>query len=222
MRIFISRELQDDSPVRTFAQNGQHFLQAESLVAFEPVAIGDLPDSDWIFFYSRRGVQFFVQQLRAAGIPFPEKRKLAVMGDGTAKQLKKQGRSPDFAGNGNPDTVAAAFGDLAQQQRVLFPRAVNSRMSIQELIRHKVDVIDLKVYNNLPREDFDLQFPFDVFLFTSPMNVEAFFRRYPDVDPAQRFVGIGKPTCESLRAQGVKVIQAPMASEKGLLAVMQG
>lgn len=214
-RLFISRTLKPDSPVRAFAKKWQLDLRAESLIEFTPVQFGKLPPCDWLFFYSKNGVRYFMRELQERGqkVEHP----IAVLGLGTLNALKEFGKSADFAGNGRPEEVAAAFKKLAAGQQVLFIRAQQSRRSIQQLLQDDLIVKELIVYANeirLPAHDFQA----DYLLFTSPMNVEAYAQKY-DFDAAAGIIAIGQTTASKLRSLGAERVQvAARPDEAAMLA----
>ena len=212
--LFISRELASDSPVRAFAQKYGMLLRAASLIEFAPVPFGPLPAVDWLFFYSKNGVRYFMRSLRERGekIETP----VAVLGLGTLNALKAFGKSADFAGNGQPEAVAAAFRQIAAGQRVLFIRAQQSRRSIQHLLQDDLMVEDLVVYANEIRLP-DQPFQGDYLLFTSPMSVVAYAQKY-ELQQAKIIVAIGQTTATQLRKLGIEKVEvAARPDEEALL-----
>ncbi|HKK75308.1 MAG TPA: uroporphyrinogen-III synthase [Saprospiraceae bacterium] len=201
--LFISRSLASDSPVRAFAQKHQLELRAESLIEFTPVQFGTPPPADWLFFYSKKGVQYFMRTLRDRGQKLNT--PVAVLGLGTLNALKEFGKSADFAGNGRPEEVAAAFKKIAAGQRVLFVRAQQSRRSIQKLLEGEVIVEDLIAYANeirLPQRDVRG----DYLLLTSPMNAEAYAQKC-ELNAAEIIVAIGQTTAAKLKVLGADQVE---------------
>lgn len=217
--LFISRELADASPVRAFAQANGYTLYAESLVEFLPVQFARIPQVDWVFFYSKRAVQFFFRQLQQRGTSLSKDISIAVLGDGTAKALKEFGRTADFSGNGKPEWVAEAFLGVAAGQHVLFPRARRSRQSVQHYLHEKLHVHDLVVYDNQIKTGIDVP-DCDVLLFTSPLNVEAWLKVHAFRENEQIIVAIGQTTGEALRQYGVTPRIAARPSEEEMLACL--
>ena len=86
----------------TFRSSASAWVEpiGESLVAFYPLPFLQLPTCDWIFFYSRRAVQFFFDQLPAE---LPEKVLLATIGPATARALTQRGHEASFIGSGFND-----------------------------------------------------------------------------------------------------------------------
>ena len=63
----------------------------QSLLQFSPIHFKSIPSTEWVFFYSKKGVDFFMEQVQQSVI-FQKKVstfKWAVMGKGTATALSK-------------------------------------------------------------------------------------------------------------------------------------
>jgi uroporphyrinogen-III synthase len=185
-----------------------------SLLEFKAVAFEKLPEADWLFFYSSKGVQFFLQQAA-----LPEQLKLATIGPGTARQLEALGYQPDFVGQGPPEVVAAAFLRIATQQSVVFVQARHSRKSIQIILGQRVAGIDLIVYDNVPRPLL-VREDTDYLIFTSPLNFET-YRQCNRIYPKQRLIGIGPTTGSSFQLAGVENYRiASQPTESALLSCL--
>lgn len=216
MRLFISRELSADSPFYETFRDLNVEIQAESLVAFTLMPFANLPYSNWIFFTSRQSVLFFFQGLKMAGIPFPTGTKLAVMGEGTAKALRESGYAPDFIGNGDPQMVGESMGLLAKGETILFPRALQSRETIQKVIGEWATAIDLVVYGNQPRIDLPT-ISADALVFTSPLNVEAYFSKQKVIFQPT-FFAIGATTRQALLDKNIDKVWIPATPSEESLA----
>jgi uroporphyrinogen-III synthase len=192
-------------------------VTGRSLIEFEAVPFRIVPPADWIFFYSRRAVTFFFDQL-----PGPlEEVRLAALGAGTAETLRSYGYRPDFTGAGKPEAAARDFLPHATGQRVLFPRARHSVQSVQRALGDAVVGIDLVVYDNRPSSEVPSR-DFDVLVFTSPMNARAFFQQR-ERRPGQRVIAIGRTTAAALHQLLIKEIEiAPEPSEEGMARVVIG
>jgi uroporphyrinogen-III synthase len=203
---FITRELQPDSPFRQQLEKAGWKASGQSLIHFKAVPFERVPATDWIFFYSKRAVRYFFEQLPA---PLKQSVKLAAVGPGTAEQLRQRGVQPAFTGNGIPQEVAHDFGRAAKRQHVLFPQARHSRQSVQKALGQRIQAQTLVVYDNRPLRDVPLSRA-QVLVFTSPLNVEAYFRQH-QLLAGQQTVAIGQPTAEALGALDIapKVAAAP-------------
>ena len=60
-------------------------------------------------------------------------------------------------------------------ERILFPCARHSRHALYKYLRYRTNATQLVVYDNRIREDLDLP-EFDILVFTSPLNAEAWFK----------------------------------------------
>jgi|GEM_PF-24916 len=193
----------------------------QSLIQFSPTLFASIPIVDWIFFYSKNGVKFFLETAKKNQLL---KHKLAVkwavMGEGTAKALLAYKIQPDFIGNGQPKATAQAFGKIAAGQKVLFPRAKNSKKSIQRLLTQQIDQVDLVVYENEIKSNLSIPFC-EILTFTSPLNAQAYFQKYP-INPKQKVIAIGKTTYKALKKLGLKhIILANQPSEKGMATAVK-
>ncbi|MFN7116204.1 MAG: uroporphyrinogen-III synthase [Saprospiraceae bacterium] len=215
--VFISRELAPESEFLQLVQAAGFEVVAKSLVTFRAVPFSTLPPVDWIFFYSKQAIQFFFEQVRQQNLTINA--KLAVFGKGTAKALEQEMYQADFVGIGEPELNARHFALQAQGQSVLFPRAANSRLSIQQLLENKIEAFDLIVYENQPITNIDLP-ECEWLVFTSPLNAKAYFAQYT-LQAMQRVLAIGKTTAQTLQQMGIaNVTIAEEPSEMALAQVI--
>ena len=187
-----------------------------SLIAYTALPFGALPVVDWIFFYSKKGVEFFFKGLK---MPLSPAIRLATMGAGTARVLLDHGYPATFIGTGEPRETAQLFLEEAASQRVLFPRATTSMRSIQTLLKQKIEVHDLLVYTNTPITSFQIDKASHL-VFTSPLNVHAYFSNYSY--EGQSVVAIGPTTANALDRLRIpnKIAIAP--TEKALVSEVLG
>jgi len=213
-KVFISRDLEADSPFLQVLNPNWFDIRHESLVRFSPIPFEEIPACDWVFFYSRKGVQFSLQN--EAFNFFIQEKKIAAMGEATAKSLQLFHIKTDFVGNGKPEQTASDFLRQAKGQRVLFPQAQQSRQSIQRILVNEIKGHSLVVYQNEMRQDFKI--PYCHYLvFTSPMNAQAYYQNH-EVKTRQKVFAIGETTAAALKVLGVeKVIVASQASEWALV-----
>lgn len=217
MKIFISRDLKPSSPLRLALETEGYEVIGESLLEFDYVPFNYFPECEWIFFYSPRCVDYFFE---SADPRRYKHSRFAVLGPGTARAMIARDIVPDFIGNGRPPETAEAFGDEAFEQRVLFPQAKNSRKSVEKLLEGQIDIIDIVVYSNSPRQDVKLP-ACDILIFTSPLNAETYFNQH-SLDTKQKVIAIGETTAASLRNLSIyqfKTAQSPTVA--GILAAMK-
>ena len=211
-RVFISRALTSGSRFRERVGELGWEVVGCSLVEFKGLPFGPVPPADWVFFYSKTAVRFFLEGLSQLQPSW----RWAALGPGTAAAMRAAGLPIDFAGDGQPDSTAASFAARARGQRVLFPRARQSRQSIERLLAGQIRPISLEVYDNQPMENPTVP-PCPVLVFTSPLNAAAYFKAYRLV-PGQQLVAIGHTTAAALERLGMNCRIAAAPSEEGLAA----
>ena len=219
-KVFISRNLDVESVFLQKLQSAGFKVIGESLIEFSPVPFDEIPETDWIFFYSKKAVRYFFTHSRQANLKVDA--KIAALGAGTAEALREWQVEAYFTGTGEPTSTARAFLQTARGQRVLFPRAQHSRQSVQRALADVIEAVDLIVYRNEPRTDFALP-TCDWLVFTSPLNVQAYAQKY-EILPGQSILAIGETTAKALRDIGVsriKIADAP-AEEALANAILSG
>lgn len=214
MKVLITREQHDDSPFFKIVQPTGFTVVGRSLLTFSPVHFSEIPETDWIFFYSKNAVSFFLKQ--AAHLqwqPLPQL-KFAAIGQATADMLEEEGIIPRFIGNGQPEATATQFLPLAQHQSVLFPRAKHSKQSIQKILANAIQSMDLIVYEN--QKNCPINLPdFDVLVFTSPLNAAAYFDKYI-FKKHQKVVAIGTTTSSWLSLNNIPHRVADRPNEESM------
>lgn len=210
-QIFISRDLQSNSPfVQLLADKAA--LQGLSLIDFEAISFSQVPQSDWWFFYSQRGMDFFFQQ---QAVTPDSAAAIAVMGAASANYLKEQyGLAATFVGQGKPSAIATQFTQVAHGQSALFIQAKHSKASVQQLLPNTISQESLIVYNNTIKTVFSVK-KADILVFTSPLNVQAYFGRYAYA-ATQQVISIGRTTGAALQVRSIPFILAKHPQETAL------
>ena len=215
MRVFITRTPDPAGPLARWATANGHRLTGRSYLRFAPVPFVPPDQADWWFFYSPRAVEF-------ALLPGPPaaRVRLAAMGEGTAAALRAAGHTPAFVGAGTPAEVARRFLTLAAGQRVFFPRARQSRLSVQQRLTDAVTVYDAVCYDNVmtpaPRPVVA-----DVMVFTSPLNVAAYCDHQP-LPADVHLLAIGPSTGRALTERGLAAAWPPQPTEAALVTLLTG
>jgi len=211
--LFITRSLSADSPIADWAERNGCSIIGHSLLRFTPVNFSLPRPCDWWFFYSRRAVQFAADKLALCSLPLP---KVAAMGPGTARALREHdyGLTASFVGNGDPGTVAREFGQLAAGEKVFFPRARQSRKTVQSLLEDTVRVYDAVCYDNQPVKQPDFVYA-SIYVFTSPLNARTYLSAHP-LPADARIIAIGPSTAQALASFGVRSEVAQESSEEGI------
>ncbi len=197
MKIFITRNLTANSVLKKILTKAGYQVTGISLVKFLARTFQPISDTDWLFFYSKNGVNFFFEQQDLLRQTLP---KLATMGLGTAQMIENRGYEVDFIGQGHPNEIAKAFGEAAKGQRVTFIRAENSKMSVQKAISDYVRISERIVYANYPIQNTFIP-PHDILVFTSPLNTSTYLK-YNVLSPSQKIFALGTTTAEKLHEFG--------------------
>lgn len=217
MRIFISRNLKNNSPFKVDLMKEGYSVTGISLLAFIPIPFDPIPKVDWLFFYSKNGVKYFFEQ---CSYPFDKKdTSIAAMGISTAKTIKNYGYQAAYIGNGTPMEIANDFGTKVKGQKIAFLRATSSKKSIQIRLKKGIEVIDRIVYRNIPITNCSLP-PFQVLVFTSPANAQTYFK-YNTFCATQHIFSIGGTTTSMLHELGIRdIITAPNPTEIALVKII--
>lgn len=210
--IFISRALEEDSVFKEHVASKAQVIGL-SLIEFKAVSFGNLPPSDWLFFYSKKGIYYCLSQLNSLDkLPL-----IGVIGQASADYLWSTYQlQADFIGTGHPEETALAFSKLVQGKKVVFAQAQQSKQSVQRLLDKNVVFYDVITYQNKKKVDFQLPFV-DILVFTSPLNVTAYFDQYA-YHSSQKIISIGRVTAKALKDIGIETIIIAEAPNERALA----
>ncbi|MFK7949520.1 MAG: uroporphyrinogen-III synthase [Saprospiraceae bacterium] len=217
MKVYITRNIKETDFFKTALEKVGFAVFGESLIEFSVIDFDLNLEADWLFFYSKNGVRFFFNQLNDRALDIIKNKKIGTIGNGTAKLLKQQYQiEPNFIGTGEPLQTSKAFAQKAAGQKVIFPRAKQSKKSIQTQLSKVIQVIDLIVYENRPKSNINVP-ESDCLVFTSPMNARVYFENY-DLKSNQKVVAIGQTTGNELLKIGIKnIVIAKSPNERGLV-----
>ena len=218
-RIFISRYLNADSIFKQELTKVGYDVTGLSLLEFELIPFETVPDADWIFFYSQKAVRFFFQQIDDLKISLKKNIQIAAFGEKTAQAVSAHDRECNFTGTGEAKTTTTLFLEKVKKGKVLFPRAENSKKSIQQLIGNQLVTTELVIYKNFPKKDFFIP-KMDILVFTSPLNAQVYFQKYK-FEKGQKVFSIGATTAKTLATLGIKNVEFPKKpSEKELVNLL--
>ncbi|GAA5219745.1 uroporphyrinogen-III synthase [Membranihabitans marinus] len=218
MKVFISRTIDDSSPIQEVIKKYNCTLVQQSLIDIGYIDILEIPRADWHFFYSKNGVNSY---LRSGLHSVSHGVKYGAIGPGTALHMRNHGLPCDFTGSGTANTSLDSFLEICEpSEEVLFFRAqrsANSLCKLMKVYRHCTDVI---AYNNRPiTQRFD---DIDIGLFTSSLNAKAYLSKNPM--PRLSCVAIGQPTYDTLISEGIEVDKihlSPATSDRGLATSLE-
>jgi hydroxymethylbilane synthase len=203
--VFISRnEKNNDFFKRCLEANGYR-VHAQALIEIKQVPIRKFVKTDWIFFSSKNAVNHFFEQK-----PDVDGTKFGAVGKATAEEIRKFGKRAEFIGNsGDTRMTGKKFSALVGNKTVLFPQAKASMKTIQLQLPKKENVIDVVVYETIKNSEFRIpDSGFDMLVFTSPSNVEAFFGKHK-IAAELKVIAMGDATANALKKFGTKTHKQP-------------
>ena len=220
-KVFISREIGEHSYFRKALEKHKIEIDGRSLIRTFPIINKldpfYLKNIDWIFFSSRNAVDYFFKLEPALS----KKIRFGVVGRGSEDALRKHGHLADYVGeSGDIKEVADDFAKLVAGQRVMFPRAQDSLLSIQKSLGPETTVVDLPIYETVVEEHIDRTYA-DVLIFTSPSNVDAYFADNL-LEPGQQVIAIGNSTGKKFDEMGVTYSLPYSPDEIGLSEAVFG
>ncbi|HWV73803.1 MAG TPA: hydroxymethylbilane synthase [Pseudosphingobacterium sp.] len=221
--VFITRELADSSYLKRALDHHKIQVEGRSLIKiFSIINTLDpyiLKYVKWVFFSSKNGIEnFFRLKPRLS-----KHVQYAVVGRGSEEALRSYGIIPAFSGEAEGiemEKVGDAFAAIAAGSTVLFPRAKGSLQTIQNRLGADTKIIDLPVYETRIDEDVERSGA-DVLIFTSPTNVEAYFKNNL-IEPEQRIISIGNSTGKKLDEMGLQYTLPFSPDEFGLAEAVFG
>lgn len=195
--VFITRDLTEDSYFKKAMDAYTYPVHGNALITIEPIAYGEFPETDWIFFSSKHGVTNFFKQSPKIG----EKVRFGVTGLGTEGALRKHGHKAVFVGQGGDmELVGQHFSKLCEGESVLFPQPKKSNRTIQKQLSGNTTIYDLHVYDT--ERVVEAEVPeTEVAVLTSPTNAEVYLKLVKN--RAKYLIAIGTSTAGRLDELGV-------------------
>ncbi len=167
--VFISTDLAENNLLSSFCEKNTIELVANSLIRFEEINNPQKSKAEVIFFSSLRSFQFFKDSL--------ENKLLASYGKATFDKIIET--NPEFKNQfkfigqntSNPKIIAEEFKIWLGKRNVLFPIGEKSNRSISSEIPENQKEEQL-IYRTV--SDSKIVSSSDIYVFTSPSNVESF------------------------------------------------
>ena len=210
--------------LREFGAEVIEFATIETTVpeSFETLdsAIGRLSSFDWIVFTSARGVEAFIDRLRALRCDVRDlgKASIAAIGPATAAALERHALGVSLV----PDQYRAeAIADELGEERVrgrrfLIPRAQTAREALPEILRSRgaAEVLAAPAYKTVaPESRLALQLrdridsgALDLVSFTSSSTVANFLAMVGKSARSVKAAAIGPITADTARTAGFELV----------------
>ena len=194
--VFISKNSDDLSLLPSFCANNNIRLIAQSLIDFKEQAFQCVKPYEVLFINSIRAFEFFINSS-----PVPKECEIACVGNTTAEKLRRLGYKPAFVGAqaGKPVHVAEEFKQWLGDKHVLIPCSSRSARSMAKDL-NPTQVTELIVYETVLNPSPIAKA--DVYMFTSPSNVDSFFTENNTGDSL--VIAWGRTTQQALNVLGLK------------------
>lgn len=197
-RVFISRDAKRNDYFEKALHDNGFTVHSKALIEMQALSFKEIPKTDWLFFSSKNAVKFFFLQK-----PVLSEVKIGCVGKSTADEIRKHGKRADFIGYSTDTRLTGKqFASVVGSKTVLFPQAKESMRSIQQAFSNPKQCIDLAVYKTLKMNEAELP-GFDIGVFTSPSNVDAFFEKNK-LSANTKLVAMGESTAAALKRHGHK------------------
>jgi len=226
-RVLLTRPEEDGKrDAETFKRFGFE-VELLPLIGFKPLdfEIPRLEEFDYIYFGSKRGVNYFLQRLK------PEDLKklppVVVVGNKTARALEKFGLKPFLVlGGYSKQLVELAKNGTLKKGKILVPTAKVHTKDVYLLEELGFEVKVLPVYETVylkypPTLVEDKLKRSNIVIFTSPSNFYSLLENLQNRKKLLRekiIVAIGKTTAKAVEESGFKVSFVPSRPDIGVLA----
>lgn len=193
--LFISKNPGELGALQAFATENDYQLIAHSFLEFSPRPFSIDPSFDVLFFGSPRAVMFFKSQL-----DIPKDTAIACVGEKTELLLTSLGHPVDFSGSGKGSIteVADAFAKWVGERKVLFPVSSMSLGTFPKRLSEAQRQIVACYQTDVKGRRIATC---DIYVFTSPSNVEGFLLENELPDDAL-IIAWGESTGNALQLAG--------------------
>ncbi|MDB4678224.1 uroporphyrinogen-III synthase [bacterium] len=212
--IFISRNLSSDSKLLEHLSTNNWEVHSQTLIRIEPIPFEVEGEYDWIFIASSNGAKLLLNYFDV-----PDRTKIGVVGEATARAVKSFGIFPDFIGKtGNMNELGDALARTIGKASVLFVGAEGGSEKIRSEIPSNQRTF-LPIYRTLLAENVTIPETEIVFL-TSPSNAKSYLKNASL--EGKVIIAIGNTTADFLKQQGAKNVLIPSSPrEEDLIELLR-
>jgi uroporphyrinogen-III synthase len=197
-RVFITKPENEITALRATLALSDFTLSGHSFLTFQTTDDEPKNEIDIIFFGSTRSIIFL-----KAKVDLSKAKAIACIGRKTAMILRQMGFPPHFIGteSGNPSHVAKEFKTWCKGRSVLFPISNRSLKSISRVFP-KEQIEEVTIYEtHVTGKKINLN---EVYVFTSPSNVEGFLLDNK-LENHAILIAWGNSTKEALESRSIDV-----------------
>ncbi|HAP69405.1 MAG TPA: hypothetical protein DCR04_06715 [Flavobacteriales bacterium] len=212
--IFISRNLSSDSKLLEHLSTNNWEVHSQTLIRIEPIPFEVEGEYNWIFIASSNGAKLLLNSFDV-----PDRTKIGVVGEATARAVKSFGIFPDFIGKtGNMNELGDALARTIGKTSVLFVGAEGGSEKIRSAIPSNQRTF-LPIYRTLLAENVTIPETEIVFL-TSPSNAKSYLKNASL--EGKVIIAIGNTTADFLKQQGAKNVLIPSSPrEEDLIELLR-
>ena len=212
--IFISRNLSSDSKLLEHLSTNNWEVHSQTLIRIEPIPFEVEGEYNWIFIASSNGAKLLLNSFDV-----PDRTKIGVVGEATARAVKSFGIFPDFIGKtGNMNELGDALARTIGKTSVLFVGAEGGSEKIRSAIPSNQRTF-LPIYRTLLVENVTIPETEIVFL-TSPSNAKSYLKNASL--EGKVIIAIGNTTADFLKQQGAKNVLIPSSPrEEDLIELLR-
>ncbi len=181
--------------VRSLLAEGFDVVASSQIMLEAVESLPALPKTDWIFFNSPKSAKLFFQTYSELE---QDNYKFAGLSTGTSKEVKKWTDRVDYTGSSSLKTEAIAedFLSIANGAKVLIPCGKHTLGTLKKADEDNNTVQEIVFYDTIPN-NWIAPTDFDLILFTSPSNVDAYIEHH-EVRPDTICLAIGEKTAEAI------------------------
>ncbi|PRR93986.1 uroporphyrinogen-III synthase [Bacillus atrophaeus] len=195
----------------------------------------DLSVPGWLVFTSVNGAQFFFSYLKENGLPHPAQKKIAAVGEKTARYLQTRHVTVDVM----PDTyIAECLADTLKKHALISDRVTVIKGNLSRgVIKTELEPLGFQVrewvlYNTVPDEQGIAELrqaagrsSFDYITFTSSSSVHTFMHALGNGERVwendrTNYISIGPLTQEALMQYGISSHIPETFTVEGMLTLM--
>lgn len=190
LRVLITRSEEDAQPFVECLDQHDLSVTALSFINFSALPFDPEITTDWLFFYSQKGVEFFLKE----GLDVDC--QIAAYGPSTAAKLTRNGLSPDFVGDGSAPSTALRMNAMARGASMTFVKGAESMDALKKYMDPSISLDHRIVYQQAIHPQ-KVNVAHDILVFTSPLNFEGYIRSN-SITANQKVLAIGTTTATAI------------------------
>ncbi len=186
--------------VRSLLAEGFDVVASSQIMLESVEPLPSLPKSDWIFFNSPKSAKLFFQSYSDLN---QDDYKFAGLSTGTSKEVKKWTNRVDYTGSSSLKTeeISEDFLSIVNGETVLIPCGKQTLGTLSK--KAKSDKVEEVVFYDTLPNNWVAPTDFDLILFTSPSNVDAYVENH-EIRPDTICLAIGEKTGKSIESHGLE------------------